>query len=327
LHLTRLEETGLFRDESHHAVPEPHANRVFSMEIAIHPEIPTCAGGLGVLAGDTAWSCADLELPVVFVSLVSRAGYFRQRFDPEGRQVEEPDTWDPASWCTPMDAMIAVRIEQRLVWIRPWLYVHSSDHGHMIPVLLLDTDLPQNAPEDRTITHFLYGGDETYRLKQEIVLGIGGLRLLRALGLTVETHHLNEGHAALLLLELLDRSATKGDGKPQYDTAYVRSCCVFTTHTPVESGRDRFSYELFQRLLPDFIPLDMLALNLAGFVNGASRDVMRKRPRIFFQATRSMPSQTAFIRRHGLTPPSRSCIPHTSRNGDTSRSNSCACSS
>ncbi|WP_250441773.1 alpha-glucan family phosphorylase [Caballeronia sp. AZ1_KS37] len=267
----------------------PFQNRTriayFSMEIAIHPEIPTCAGGLGVLAGDTARSCADLELPVVFVSLVSRAGYFRQRFDPEGRQVEEPDTWDPASWCTPMDAMIAVRIEQRLVWIRPWLYVHSSDHGHMIPVLLLDTDLPQNAPEDRTITHFLYGGDETYRLKQEIVLGIGGLRLLRALGLTVETHHLNEGHAALLLLELLDRSATRGDGKPQYDTAYVRSCCVFTTHTPVESGHDRFSYELVQRLLTDFIPLDIikqfggndqlnmtrLALNLAGFVNGVAR--------------------------------------------------------
>ncbi|KAK45656.1 alpha-glucan phosphorylase [Caballeronia jiangsuensis] len=257
----------------------------FSMEIAIHPDIPTCAGGLGVLAGDTARSCADLELPVVFVSLVSRAGYFRQRIGADGRQVEEPDTWDPAAWCTPMDAMIAVRIEQRMVWIRPWLYVHSSDHGHMIPVLLLDTDLPQNAPEDRTLTHFLYGGDDAYRLKQEIVLGIGGARVLRALGFALETHHLNEGHAALLLLELLGRSYDKGNGKPQYDTAYVRSCCVFTTHTPVESGHDHFSYELFQHMLPDFIPLDMLkqyagheclnmtrrALNLAGFVNGVAR--------------------------------------------------------
>lgn len=257
----------------------------FSMEVAFHAKIPTYAGGLGMLAGDTARSCADLELPVVFVSLVSRAGYFRQRIDADGRQVEEPDTWNPAAWCTPMDAMVAVRIDGRPVWILPWLYIHSSDHGHTIPILLLDTDLPQNAPEDRSITHFLYGGDDAYRLKQEIVLGIGGLRLLRALGFTLETHHLNEGHAALLLLELLDRSCAKGEGKPDYDTAYVRSCCVFTTHTPVESGHDRFSYELFERMLPDFIPLEILkqfaghdcmnmtrlALNLAGFVNGVAR--------------------------------------------------------
>src|SRR5690242_15127044 len=101
---------------------------------------------------------------------------------------------------------------------------------------MLDTDLPQNAPEDRTITHFLYGGDDAYRLKQEIVLGIGGSRLLRALGFTLDTHHLNEGHAALLLLELLDRTCVRGDGGPHYDAACVRSCCVFTTHTPVESG-------------------------------------------------------------------------------------------
>lgn len=151
----------------------------FSMEIAIRSEMHTYAGGLEILAGDTARSRADLELPLVFVTLVSLAGYFRQRIDGEGRQVEEPDPWQPAAWCTPLEAMIAVAIEGLPVWIRPWLYIHTCPHGHRIPILLLDTDLDQNAAAERALTHSLYGGDEAYRLKQEIVLGIGGARLLR----------------------------------------------------------------------------------------------------------------------------------------------------
>ena len=132
--------------------------------------------------GDTARSCADLELHVVFVTLVSRAGYFQQKVDANGQQIEQPDWWEPAKWCTSLDAMVAVHIGGRAVWIRPWLYVHTCPHGHQIPILLLDTDLDQNSVEDRTLTHYLYGGDEAYRMKQEIILGIGGLRLLRALG-------------------------------------------------------------------------------------------------------------------------------------------------
>lgn len=261
----------------------------FSMEIALRQEIPTYAGGLGILAGDTARSCADLEIPAVFVTLMSRAGYFRQQIDAEGWQTEQPDWWEPARWCAPLDAMVAVEIEQKLVWIRPWLYVHTSQHGHPIPVLFLDTDLDQNRAEDRTLTHYLYGGDETYRLKQEIVLGIGGARVLRALGFDLDTYHLNEGHAALLMLELLKRSRTPTTAmigvEPQYDLAHVRARCIFTTHTPVEAGHDRFSHDLFQRLLPDFVPLDILkqlaghehvnmtrlALNLAGYVNGVAQ--------------------------------------------------------
>lgn len=261
----------------------------FSMEMAIHPGIRCYAGGLGILAGDTARSCADLELPVVFVTLVSRAGYFRQSIDANGRQVEAPDWWQPAELCTPLDAMIAVPIEKRSVWIRPWLYIHTCPYGHRIPVLLLDTDLEQNSAADREITHYLYGGDEVYRLKQEIVLGLGGLRLLRALGFDPHTYHLNEGHAALLTLDLLNRWKIPPEdripGEPPYDIAEVRERCVFTTHTPVEAGHDRFSYALFERFLPDFVEIDTLkglagadrlnmtrlAFNLSGYVNGVAR--------------------------------------------------------
>jgi starch phosphorylase len=261
----------------------------FSMEMAIRPEIHSYAGGLGILAGDTARSCADLELPVVFVTLISRAGYFRQTIDADGRQVEEPDWWHPSDWCTPLDAMVAVPIGGRPVWIRPWLYVHTCPHGHRIPILLLDTDLDQNAADDREITHHLYGGDETYRLKQEIVLGIGGIRLLRALGFDLHTYHLNEGHAALLTLELMNRwripPEERIEGEPPYDVAEVRERCVFTTHTPVEAGHDRFSYALFDRLMPGVVELDSLrhlagadalnmtrlAFNLSGYVNGVAR--------------------------------------------------------
>ncbi|MGB9188680.1 MAG: alpha-glucan family phosphorylase [Methylovirgula sp.] len=261
----------------------------FSMEIAIRAEIHTYAGGLGVLAGDTARSCADLALPLIFVTLVNRAGYFQQRIDANGRQIEEPDWWDPAKFCTPLDAMIAIEIEGHAVWIRPWLYVHTCPHGHNVPILLLDTDLDQNGKEDRTLTHYLYGGDESYRLKQEIVLGIGGLRLLPALGFSIHTYHLNEGHAALLTLELLNRYRVPAEelqpGEPAYDIAPVRERCVFTTHTPVEAGHDKFSYDLFQRFLPDFVVLDelkqlagqdklnitRLALNLSGYINGVAR--------------------------------------------------------
>ena len=261
----------------------------FSMEIAVRPEMHTYAGGLGVLAGDTARSCADLEIPVVFVTLLSRAGYFRQEIDADGRQVEQPDWWEPGHWCTALNAMVAVDIENRPVWLRPWLYVHTCPHGHQIPILLLDTDLEQNSSDDRTLTHYLYGDGEAYRLKQEIILGIGGTRLLRALGFDLHTYHLNEGHAALLTLELMGRHHLPPDdmrpGELAYDLAPVRACCVFTTHTPVEAGHDRFSYELFERLLPggvepdelrhlagtDQLNMTQLALNLSGYINGVAR--------------------------------------------------------
>lgn len=266
--------------------PALHRARIayFSMEIALQPGIPTYSGGLGILAGDTMRSASDLELPMVFVTLVSRQGYLRQRIGADGGQIDDPDPWDPAAHARPLDAAVAVRIEGRTVWIRPWLYLHECPHGGCIPVILLDTRLEVNAPEDRAITDRLYGGDEALRLKQEIVLGIGGEAMLRALGLAIETWHMNEGHAALLALSLLRHIGNGGDLLSPDRLEAVRERCVFTTHTPVEAGHDRFSYGLVAEVLGDFIEtgvlrrlagedmlnMTRLALSLSGWVNGVA---------------------------------------------------------
>ena len=261
----------------------------FSMEIALHNDIPTYSGGLGVLAGDTMRSAADLELPMVAVSLVSRAGYFRQEIDAEGRQVEQAAHWDPAERATRLGAKVAIMIEGRVVWVGGWLYVLKGHTNGQQPVILLDTDLDENIAEDREITHHLYGGDASYRLKQEFVLGVGGIRFLQALGFTLRQYHMNEGHSALLAVELLRRYAYSTSdlrpGESPYDVPRVRDLCCFTTHTPVESGHDRFSYDLVQQILGDFIELPVLkrlggedalnmtrlALNLSEYVNGVAK--------------------------------------------------------
>ena len=274
------------------ALLEPfiHEPRIayFSMEIALRSEIPTYSGGLGVLAGDTMRSAADLDLPMIGVTLASRAGYFRQEIA-EGRQVERPDTWQPEKWARRLPAKVALQIGEREVWVGAWLYSVEGHRGGVVPVVLLDTDLAENQAEERELTHYLYGGDESYRLKQEMVLGIGGVRMLAALGFTIRKYHLNEGHAALLTLELLRRLAhdpqEAGSAGLHYDVPAVRQRCVFTTHTPVEAGHDQFSYELAERLLGDFVdPAELralagadrlnmtrLALNLSEHVNGVAR--------------------------------------------------------
>lgn len=266
----------------------------FSMEIALRNEVPIYAGGLGILAGDTVRSAADLGLPLVAVSLVSRAGYFLQQIDAQGRQIEHPQSWEPSRWAQLLGAKVAVSIEARSVWISAWLYVLEGHLGGRQPVLLLDTDLPENAAEDRQITHCLYGGDDAYRLKQEIVLGVGGVRLLHALGFQIRQYHMNEGHSALLGVELLRRYAYPLEdlqpGDARYDIPRVRELCRFTTHTPVEAGHDRFRYDLVARILgdpqsdsglidlatlrrlagEDDLNMTRLALNLSEYVNGVA---------------------------------------------------------
>ncbi len=260
----------------------------FTMEIALRSEIPTYAGGLGVLAGDTMRSAADLELPMVAVSLVSHAGYFQQEIDAQGRQLEHAANWDVRQWAYPIDAKIAVQIEGRTVWISAWLYEIKGYTNYGQPVLLLDTDLNENSPGDRNITHYLYGGDNVYRLKQEIVLGLGGVRLLHAVGFTIQHYHMNEGPSALLGLELIRRYTYSAEdvrpGESHYDIPRVRDLCSFTTHTPVEAGHDRFAYDVVQRVLDndfdietirhlageDNLNMTRLALNLSEYVNGVA---------------------------------------------------------
>jgi glycogen phosphorylase len=269
----------------------------FTMEIALAAPIHTYSGGLGVLAGDTARTCADLCLPVVFVTLISRAGYLRQSIDAAGRQVAASDPWDPAVHARRLGAKVAVEIEGRPVWVQPWLYTVTGGSGGIVQVLLLDTDLDENAAADRDITQRLYGGDQVYRLKQEIVLGVGGVRILRALGFDIEMFHMNEGHAALLAVELL-RGRPLADAAPDacgYDLAWVRKRCIFTTHTPVEAGHDRFPYDLVAALLGPLIELPQLqllaggdalnmtrlALSLSGYVNGVAERHAETSRRLF----------------------------------------------
>ena len=276
---------------THHLDEFVHGGRIayFSMEIALDNAIPTYSGGLGVLAGDTMRSAADLGIPMVAVTLVSRMGYFRQEIDAAGKQHEHPDPWEPGSHATPLNAMVAVDVSGRAVWLRSWLYILKGYSKGRQPVILLDTDLDQNHNEDRELTHYLYGGDLRYRLKQEVILGIGGIRMLQALGFSIRQYHMNEGHSALLGLELMRRYAFRREdlraGDLPYNIPRVRGMCNFTTHTPVEAGHDRYGYDLVQEVLGDEINLANLkqlggddifnmtrvALNLSEYVNGVAK--------------------------------------------------------
>jgi starch phosphorylase len=223
----------------------------FSMEIAIHPGMPTYSGGLGVLAGDSLRSAADLGVPLVAFSLLHRKGYFQQHLDGKGFQSEDTQPWNPSDFCTEEAARVTVSIEGRTVTVRAWRYDLEGCSGHVLPIYLLDTDLEQNSGWDRGLTDHLYGGDTNYRLQQEIVLGMGGVRMAKALGFLVNVYHMNEGHAALLTLALLESQL--GGGPPgaatEADLEQVQKLCVFTTHTPVPAGHDRFSTEQTIRIL------------------------------------------------------------------------------
>jgi len=261
----------------------------FSMEIGLSSEIPTYSGGLGVLAGDTIKSAADLKLPLVAVTLASRQGYFRQELDAEGRQLEFPVIWHPENSMDLLPVKALVAVEGRDVKVQAWLYPVKSPTGGVVPVLFLDTDIDGNAEPDRRITDQLYGGDRIMRLKQEIILGLGGARLLDALGFTIRKYHMNEGHASLLTLELLNRYRRPledtWDERSSWDTAQVMEQCVFTTHTPVDAGHDRFSYEMAARVMGEVVPFSLLrelagkeelnmtvlALHLSRYVNGVAK--------------------------------------------------------
>ena len=261
----------------------------FSMEIGLQSNLPTYSGGLGVLAGDTLKSSSDLALPMVGVSLLYRKGYFRQELDFDGWQKEHAVDWNPADYMELQPHKVKVRMEGRDVHIQCWKYAQVGSGGFELPIYFLDTDLPENHEWDRGITYHLYGGDDLYRFRQEVVLGIGGARMLAALGYTVRKYHMNEGHAALLTLELLLKHKRPldevWDEKLVWNAEPVKDLCIFTTHTPVEAGHDKFSHEIVQQVLGDFFPLDVLkdlggsdklnmstlGLNLSGYHNGVAK--------------------------------------------------------
>ena len=261
----------------------------FSMEIGLRSEIPTYAGGLGVLAGDTVRSAADLGLPFVAVTLLPRKGYFYQKIDATGWQTEQPVHWAIDDYLTDTGVTITLEIERRPVKVKAWRYEVSGATGVKVPVYFLDSDIEGNTEFDRSLTHYLYGGDDFYRLCQEAILGIGGVRMLRALGyLTIHRFHMNEGHASLLVTELINELSEAGQNKRPLDEIIkqIHSMCIFTTHTPVPAGHDKFPLEMAQQVLGDHVPIcdlsqdfcldrelnmTYLALKYSHYVNGVAK--------------------------------------------------------
>ena len=261
----------------------------FSMEIALEAGLPTYSGGLGILAGDMLRSAADLAVPIVGVSLVYKHGYFTQSLGPNGEQREAIDAWDPRARTHLCERTVEVRIEGRAVRVAAWRFDLTSASGHVVPVYLLDTDLEENEPQDRALTASLYGGDHRYRIAQEIVLGYGGYAMLEALGLIdgLATLHMNEGHAAFLVPAAMEArlQASGRDVVSADDVAQIRKRFVFTTHTPVPAGHDRFDRGLTASLLGEdrtrlierlggvhdgSVNMTQLALRGSHYVNGVA---------------------------------------------------------
>ena len=248
----------------------------FTMEIGLDSRMPTYAGGLGMLAADIMRSCADLKVPAACVSVCWQHGYMQQHINPDGSQNYEQTMWDPKEFLEKVDKEVYVTIEGREVKICAWVYKLKSGR-HTVPIYFLDVDCEGNAPEDRAINDYLYGGGGDMRIKQEVILGIGGVRMLRALGYEdIGTFHMNEGHAAFLTLELLKER--------EYKDESVRSSCAFTTHTPVKAGHDTFDYDLAHRIVGDMLPwhikdlagqdnlsMTELAMSLSHYTCGVSK--------------------------------------------------------
>jgi glycogen phosphorylase len=260
----------------------------FSMEIAIADEIPTFSGGLGVLAGDFLRAIADCAVPAVGVTLLYRSGFFHQTLDASGQQVESPVVWNPAERLEHLENTVTITISGRPVTVGVWRYLMTGVTGFETPVYLLDTALPENAPDDRLITDHLYGGGPRERLSQEAVLGLAGLEMLESLGHSeLRTFHMNEGHAALLPVELLrQRTGDDLSSASREDLEAVRQACVFTTHTPVPAGHDRFTLEVATEVLGEAITaglaeigclegemvnMTVLGMYFSGFINGVAK--------------------------------------------------------
>lgn len=259
----------------------------FSLEIGLEGSIPTYSGGLGVLAGDTIKAGADLGLPLVGVTLLYRQGYFEQSLDEQGSQTEIPVEWYPEAILKPMPPRIVVPIEGRDVVVRAYRQDIVGVTGHVVPVYYLDTDLPDNTETDRAIAQRLYAGDTDHRIKQEAILGIGGRRMVRAIGHDIGCFHMNEGHACFLTVDLVSEYLCRNQTTDIHADAIidVRRKCVFTTHTPVPAGHDHFDIERVKTIIgdhpifhrpdlygkPGVLNTTILALNLSKFANGVAR--------------------------------------------------------
>ncbi len=221
----------------------------FSPEFGIAEAVPQYSGGLGVLAGDHLKATSDLGVPLVGVGLFYRNGYFRQRLSLDGWQQEQFPTLDPYAMALTLCEGVRVRVD--LAGEPLTAQIWRADVGRT-PLYLLDADIEENSPEIREVTDRLYGGDAEHRIRQEILLGIGGVRALRALGIDAQVFHTNEGHAGFLGLERMRELVIDGMSAVEALEA-VRAGCVFTTHTPVPAGIDRFPRALMERYFKPFV--------------------------------------------------------------------------
>ena len=223
----------------------------FSMEFGLHESLPIYSGGLGILAGDHLKSASDLGLPLVGVGLLYRQGYFRQHLNPDGWQQEiypENDFFNLPLHQEKDAAGLPMCLDLELLDRRVRVQIWRVQVGR-VRLYLLDTNLEENAPLDREITTRLYGGDQDMRVRQEILLGIGGIRALKLLGLAPNVCHMNEGHAAFLALERIRTLMVESGLSFKEATEAVRGGNIFTTHTPVEAGIDHFPAELMEKYL------------------------------------------------------------------------------
>jgi starch phosphorylase len=270
--------------------PKPPTVAYFTMEVGLDADIPCYAGGLGVLAGDSLRAAADIGIPMVCITLLYHKGSFRQYLDAAGNQTESNVEWNPSEHMKAIETRVSINIEGRQVWIRPWRYDINGLSSTNVVVYFLDTDLPENGAWDRTLTDHLYTGDDHYRICQEALLGLGGIAMLRALGYEdVTTYHMNEGHSSFLTLGLLVEQAERSN-LPLSDNQNidrVREQCVFTTHTPVPAGMDKFPMSLVRQVLGnhltdtlieinctlgDTLNMIMLALFFSRYINGVSME-------------------------------------------------------
>jgi len=258
-----------------------------SMEIAISEKLANYAGGLGILAGDFLRSAADLNLPLVGVTLLNKEGYFKQKISRQGQQLEIPEL-NKLNQLKKLALTIKVNIGPDQVLVDVWQYLVNN----RLPVYFLDTDIPDNKKAYRQLTNHLYGQNSLYRLKQEIILGRGGVKVLKALGYKIKKYHINEGHGMLSALELLTEMKWKTESEQR---SQLRRQLIFTNHTPVPGGQDIFSLNTVLKYQPDFpvnfsdlvinqtINLTRLGVSLAGQVNVVSKRHQKTLTSIFPQ--------------------------------------------
>ncbi|MBC8075471.1 MAG: alpha-glucan family phosphorylase, partial [Chloroflexales bacterium] len=243
----------------------------FSAEFGLHESLPIYSGGLGILSGDHTKETSDMGLPFVAVGFIYPQGYFRQRLDPSGWQFAEYNKLNfsnvaatPALTPDGKEVVIEVELPGRTIYAK----VYRIQNGRN-PLFLMDTDIHPNGPQDRELSARLYGGDQEMRVAQEIVLGIGGVRALRALGISPTVFHMNEGHSAFLVLELVREMIGKGVA---FDDAVreVQARSIFTTHTPVPAGNDAFPFAMIEKYFWQYWP--QLGLSHDDFLNMARQE-------------------------------------------------------